>query len=68
MVRERARARALGSSVLFRMDGWLWDEQRRFYDFAETLHSLFCFPVCSRLRPSRGVPGDSLHLSKYIVT
>ena len=20
------------------MDGWLWDEQRRSYDFAETLH------------------------------
>ena len=39
------------------MDGWLWDEQRRFSDFAGTLHGLFCFPVCSRLRSSRGFPG-----------
>ena len=41
------------------MDGWLWDEQRKFSDFAGTLHGLFCFPVCSRLRSSRGVPGAS---------
>ena len=42
--RERERERAMGISVLFRlyrrMDGWLWDEQRRFSDFAGTLHSL----------------------------
>ena len=45
--------------IYWRMDGWLWDEQRRFSDFAGTLHSLFCFPVCSHLRSSRGVPGAS---------
>ena len=39
--RERERERALGSSVLFRFYGWLWDDQTRSYDFAETLHRLF---------------------------
>ena len=39
IARARERERALGTSVLFRhMDGLLWDEQRRSYDFAETLH------------------------------
>ena len=42
IARARERERALGTSVLFRhMDGLLWDEQRRSYDFAETLHRLF---------------------------
>ena len=41
------------------MDGWLWDEQIRFSDFAGTLPSLFCFPVCSHLPSSLRVPGAS---------
>ena len=59
----RKRERVLVSLVPFqlycRMNGWLWDEQRRFSDFAGTLHSLFCFPVRSHLRSSRGIPDAS---------
>ena len=65
MGREMKRERALGISVLFDfIDGWIGGcgmkyEQRRFSAFAGTLDSLFCFPVCNRLRSSRGVPGVS---------
>ena len=45
----------------------MWDEQRRFSDFAGTLHSLSCFPVCSHLRTSRGVPGASYLLFKIFL-
>ena len=36
--------------------GWV---PKRLSDFAGTLHSFFCCPVCSRLRSNRGVPGAS---------
>ena len=38
---------------------WIGGCGKNVFDFARTLHSLFCFQVCSRFRFSRGVPGAS---------
>ena len=57
--RERGRELRVFRSFFDFINRWMGGcgiEQRRFSDFAGIL---FCFPVCSRLRSSRGVPGAS---------
>ena len=48
------------------MYGWLWDEQRRFSDFAGTLHSLFTFQFAAIFDPAAGFQARRLLVLKSV--